>query len=554
MDRRAPDEFDQTLPQLDTDEKVCNRYKLIRELGRGGMGIVYLAHDASLDQRVALKVLPTPIACDKRAIARLKDEARRSLKLTHPNICRLYTFEQDDTRTGIACLVMQLVDGSTLDDLLAENPNGLPLERVAKWARQIASALDYAHEQGILHRDIKPSNIMVDVSDNALLMDFGIAREAKDTMTRVTGLDSSGTLPYMSPQQVDGENHKSNDIYSLAATLYEAIKGEAPFTTGDIYQQIKHRPILPIPNQPQHVNDALLAGMMKGQTQRPATATDLADALAGEPVAATRHRGQAARAPGRSHWWVAAVLAVVFIVFVIASAATLIWWAAGRSPSASPSSPPTAMRDPHGQASQPQHTTPEPVTEDMPEPVAEHAPEPVMEEPPPEIATRPVEDHQAPTRTTQQTAEERAQAAAQWASAMDRADEAVPGPEHQTRTPEPAETEADRAAREEETAARWASVMDRARETDRTSGERSQDRADDAKTAAAPPPDQEQITSQWSSVMEQARRSNRTSDAQTQPHDVVRVETEADTATRQARRAAVVAMWVKAIESRRAGR
>src|SRR5690606_38894379 len=152
------------------------------------------------------KMLPTPLSRDRRSVARLKEEAKKSLDLTHPHIVRLINFEQDESRGGLAFLVMQYIEGQTLNDLLADYPRGLPLERVGKWAEQLAAALDYAHAKGVLHRDIKPSNIMLDGGDNAFLMDFGIAREAKDTMTRVTGRDSSGTLPYMSPQQIMGEN------------------------------------------------------------------------------------------------------------------------------------------------------------------------------------------------------------------------------------------------------------------------------------------------------------------------------------------------------------
>ncbi len=333
MDSPAPDAFDQTLVSLSAGDVLSGRYRLIRELGRGGMGVVWLAEDTMLDETIALKVLPTPLARDKRAIARLKDEAKRNLKLTHRHIVRLINFEQDENRGGAAYLVMQYVSGQTLTDLLAGHPKGLPLERVRKWAGQLAEAIDYAHGEGVLHRDIKPSNVMIDEADNAYLMDFGIAREAKDTMTRVTGRDSSGTLPYMSPQQLGGVNHKSNDIYSLAATLYETLKGDPPFTTGDIADQIKSRPVLAIEGQPEHVNGALLVGLAKEAADRPSTATGLAAALSGVSDAAirtgaSRSELQPLSKKGGSGRRVAALLAVLFI----AAAAIMTWWVVTQKP------------------------------------------------------------------------------------------------------------------------------------------------------------------------------------------------------------------------------
>ncbi len=316
---------------------LAKRYRLVREIGRGGMGVVWLAHDTTLDDReVALKLLPTALTSNARAIARLKKEATTCLELTHPHIVRLINFEQDHTRGGIAFLVMQYVQGKTLDDVLVDHPEGLPLKRVTTWAKQVAEALDHAHAQRILHRDIKPSNIMIGRHgrhSRAYLMDFGIAREAKDTMTRVTGRDSSGTLPYMSPQQIDGINSTSNDIYSLAATLYEAIKGEPPFTTGDISHQIRTRPVLPIEDQPAHVNDALLAGLAKDADDRPATAGDLAAALAGER--SVPHRAGPSRPDARPHSKgrnKGRRIAALSTVLVIAIAAVVTWWVVTQQP------------------------------------------------------------------------------------------------------------------------------------------------------------------------------------------------------------------------------
>jgi len=288
----SPDEFEHTLLSLESGELLARRYRLIRELGRGGMGVVWLAEDAKLDDlQVAIKVLPAALTMNARAVARLKKEATTCLGLTHPHIVRLLTFEQDDSRGGLAFLVMQYIEGKTLDEMLVEFPDGIPLERVGKWAAQLAQALDFAHSKRVLHRDIKPSNVMIDGDDNAFLMDFGIAREVKETMTRVTGRDSSGTLPYMSPQQLRGQNNEANDIYSLAALLYEAISGEPPFTTGDLQHQILRETPATIQGKPDHVNDALLGGLAKEGEARPGSAVALAEAFLGQ--------SKLAEAPGR---------------------------------------------------------------------------------------------------------------------------------------------------------------------------------------------------------------------------------------------------------------
>jgi len=284
----TPDEFDQTLLSLEQGDVLSDRYRLVRELGRGGMGVVWLAEDEQLDDRpVAIKVLPSALCRNARAVARLKKEALTNLELTHPHIVRLHTFEQDPQRSAVAYLVMQYVEGKTLDDLLAEHPDGLPLERVQKWAEQLAQAIDHSHARQILHRDIKPSNIIIDGDDNAYLMDFGIAREAKDTMTRVTGRDSSGTLPYMSPQQLMGKNNRSNDIYSFAATLYEALCGRPPFETGDIASQIRLAQPEAISNLPDEMNTMLLKGLAKEPEDRYATCADMVSLRVAEKVIPT---------------------------------------------------------------------------------------------------------------------------------------------------------------------------------------------------------------------------------------------------------------------------
>lgn len=291
-----PDHFDHTILSIESEDLLSGRYRLVNEIGRGGMGVVWLARDTVLDQDVAVKVLPAVLGRDRRSVDRLKEEAKKSLQVTHPHIVRLINFEQDAARGDLAYLVMQYVDGRTLDDLLADHPQGLPLEHVKQWASQIAGALDYAHEKGLLHRDIKPSNIMIDGDDNAYLMDFGIAREIRNAATRLTAMDSSGTLPYMSPQQLAGRNTRSNDVYSLAATIYEALSGSPPFTGDNLDYQILHVAAQPIQGLPQPVNDALVRGLAKEEKDRWRTAAELDAALNGRSGTVTN---ESATAPVR---------------------------------------------------------------------------------------------------------------------------------------------------------------------------------------------------------------------------------------------------------------
>lgn len=284
MSDPPPDDHDVTTIGLKRGQKLSDQYVLVRIIGQGAMGVVWLAEDTLLASRkVAIKTIPPVLCRDKRAMADLIAEATHLDKLSHPNIVRLRTIAQDPSRAGMVYMVLDYVEGETLNDLLAVNRTGLPLDRVRRWAMHLAAALDHAHEQRVLHRDIKPSNVMIGTDDTAYLMDFSIARAAKDTYTRVTGIASSGTLHYMSPQQLEGKESPSNDVYSLSALLYEALSGKPPFSTGSIAHQILHVVPEPIASIPSEVNDALLAGLAKRTQDRPATATDLGRRLSPRP-------------------------------------------------------------------------------------------------------------------------------------------------------------------------------------------------------------------------------------------------------------------------------
>ena len=218
---------------------LAGRYRIVRQLGTGGMGSVWLAEDSQLDNKLfAVKMLPSVLVSNKRAYRQLKDEAIVAMKLVHPNIVQIRAFEENN---GNPFLVMDYIDGQTLDDYLAEKGT-LSEEEAVKLLKPIAAALDYAHGQGVIHRDVKPANVMIRNDGQTFILDFGIARGIQETMTRVTGKLSSGTLLYMSPEQLNGEApKKEQDIYSFAATVYECLKGEPPFVRGAIEDQIKNK-------------------------------------------------------------------------------------------------------------------------------------------------------------------------------------------------------------------------------------------------------------------------------------------------------------------------
>lgn len=277
-----------------TGMTVFNRYKLQRVLGRGGMGVVWLADDLKLERPVALKFLPSLIGLDPAAVKELKTETRRGLELSHPNIVRIYDFVDDDDTAAIS---MEFVDGRTLSELRLNTEGGVfTTEEVSKWLLGVCDALDYAHfQRKLVHRDLKPANIMLTTRDAvAKIADFGIARSLSDTMSRlsVANMGASGTLPYMSPQQAMGERPlPTDDVYSLGATLYELFSGKPPFYRGDLPMQInskippsvaERRAELDIKGReelPKVWEDAIAACLSKDPNMRPTCAGMLAEML-----------------------------------------------------------------------------------------------------------------------------------------------------------------------------------------------------------------------------------------------------------------------------------
>jgi serine/threonine protein kinase len=216
--------FTNRLPEVGTS--FAGRYTILRELGQGGMGAVFLAHDKDLDRDVALKI-PSLGNADDLFFKRFRREARVGAQFGHDvNICRILDVNQFD---GVPYLTMDYVSGQTLSDVIKDNSGGLPVPDAVRLVRTLAKSLGEVHSHGIVHRDLKPSNIMIRSDGTPVLMDFGLARgETDEQMT--TGV--IGTPAYMSPEQAKGDTRivsPSTDIYSLGVILFESLTGHRPF-------------------------------------------------------------------------------------------------------------------------------------------------------------------------------------------------------------------------------------------------------------------------------------------------------------------------------------
>jgi serine/threonine protein kinase len=257
------------------------RFAVTRELGRGGMGIVYLAHDERVGNDVALKVLPDEVRRDLRATKDLLREVGAAQRLSHPNIVRLHDYHEFDEAT---CLTMELISGQTLYDLIGERET-IPPDEVIPWMAQVCAGLGHAHSAGVIHRDIKPQNLMLDSGESVKICDFGIANVLTETATRVTRSSTTGTLAYMPPEQLLGEqtDHRT-DIYATCATAYHLLCGNPPFHRGDIRTQIERKTAPPIDGLSDDLNAIILRGLEKDPDDRWQSVEELGDALNGVPT------------------------------------------------------------------------------------------------------------------------------------------------------------------------------------------------------------------------------------------------------------------------------
>ncbi len=231
-------------------------FRLIRLLGKGGMGAVYLAEQEFLGRLVALKVIRPDLIGFSAAKGRFEREVDAVAKLRHPNIVTVYSAGEDK---GVPYLVMELVPGHGLDELIG-NTNGkpLPLPLALKIGAQVARALHCAHEQGVLHRDVKPSNIRITPDERALLLDFGLARSKESASITKTG-EFQGTPNYVAPEQIGGKFDRQDgrlDVFALGATLYECVTGRLPFP-GQNVEDVLRRILFDEPESPRASNPLL---------------------------------------------------------------------------------------------------------------------------------------------------------------------------------------------------------------------------------------------------------------------------------------------------------
>jgi serine/threonine protein kinase len=325
-------------------------FRIVREVGRGGMGVVYEAEQISLGRRVALKVLPFAAAMDARQLVRFRTEAQAAAHLHHTNIVPVYAVGNE---RGVHYYAMQFIDGRTLaavvralraDPRLAPADAATPraadlttfhsatgpefFRAAAKLAIQAAEALEHAHQMGVVHRDVKPGNLLVDTAGHLWVTDFGLARLASDPGLTRTG-DLLGTLRYMSPEQTQGKpaavDHRT-DVYGLGASLYELLALEPPFRAAGraelLWAIAEEEPVPPRRLNrtiPAELETVVLKAMAKSPTDRYATAQDLADDLRrfldDKPVLARRPTvGQRLRRWARRHRpavWAAVAAGVV---------------------------------------------------------------------------------------------------------------------------------------------------------------------------------------------------------------------------------------------------
>jgi serine/threonine protein kinase len=268
--------------------KQLGSFEILEVIGQGGMALVYKARQPAMNRSVALKVLSSPMMVNPAFLARFKQEAQMIASLEHTHILPVYDLGEQD---GWVFIAMRYMSHGTLTARIAQGP--IPLKDVSRWIEQIGSALDYAHQRGVIHRDVKPSNVLLDAQGNAFLADFGIAKWSEGSIS-LTGSGVIGTPQYMSPEQGQGlKIDGRSDEYSLAVMAYEMIIGRPPFDgETPLAIVLKHitEPLTPPisinPRVPQPVSDVISKALSKDPNDRYPTTAAFAQALSAVIAAA----------------------------------------------------------------------------------------------------------------------------------------------------------------------------------------------------------------------------------------------------------------------------
>ena len=280
--------------------QMLGPYRIINQIGRGGMATVYKAYQPSVDRYVAVKVLPSQLAESREFAARFQQEARIIARLEHPHILPVFDYGESD---GVAYFVMRYMDAGTLKEKMIEG-RPLPLNDIDRLFTQLAEALSYAHSRGIVHRDLKPANVLIDAQGNVFLTDFGIAKLLESASPRLTQTDAiMGTPAYISPEQAQGNPvDQRSDIYSLGIILYEMVTGSVPFTAETplavLFKHISDPlppPSLVRPDIPPAIEQVLLKALAKDPKDRFATASEFMAAW--KRALEARETAQRERAP-----------------------------------------------------------------------------------------------------------------------------------------------------------------------------------------------------------------------------------------------------------------
>jgi eukaryotic-like serine/threonine-protein kinase len=329
------------------DRLLSGRYRLIDQIGRGGMGTVWWAHDEVENREVAVKEVHLPNSLDERAkinlIRRTDREARSAGRIRHPGLVAMYDVVVEDSRPW---LVMEYVAGRSLESVFSEDGPISPL-RVAEIGRQLLSALRAAHAAGIVHRDVKPSNVLLEGSGRVVLTDFGIATYDGATTLTQTGT-FMGSPAYVAPEAARGERATpASDLWSLGATLYAAVEGRPPYAYETAMATLSAL-VTSEPTPPVRAGalTPLLEGLLRKDPARRLTGEAAAELLAAVIAPPARPSEPSPRPRLRDRPWAAPALAIVVLALAVGSGVLVGLNNVRRSPAATPTRPPPASTAP----------------------------------------------------------------------------------------------------------------------------------------------------------------------------------------------------------------